>query len=151
MVTECISLQSLVVFSCGLPLVRYPHTSGWSPVLISGLSHNALRIKKCHCLGSIYFPPIPLNGTQFFTSLSLLSRLSGHIEEEPIAKKPRLDQMGGMIFPGMAPHMIVPGMAPVVPGMVPPGLMPGPSGYVLLCRTVIFMGANICDKSNKAS
>ena len=45
-----------------------------------------------------------------------------------MAKKPRLDQMGGMMFPGMGPPMIMPGMAPVVPGMVPPGMMPGPSG-----------------------
>ena len=54
--------------------------------------------------------------------------LPGRIEDEPAPKKPRMDQIGGMIFPGMAPPMIMPGMAPVVPGMVPPGLVPGPSG-----------------------
>ena len=59
--------------------------------------------------------------------LSLFS-LSGRIEDEPAPKKPRMDQIGGMIFPGMAPPTIMPGMAPVVPGMVPPGLVPGPSG-----------------------
>ena len=63
------------------------------------------------------------------------SHWSGRIEDEPAAKKPRLDQMGGMLVPGMAPPMIMPGMAPVVPGMVPPGLVPGTSGYVCVSRT----------------
>ena len=63
---------------------------------------------------------------------SLPSHWSGRIEDEPAAKKPRLDQMGGMLVPGMAPPMIMPGMAPVVPGMVPPGLVPGTSGYVCI-------------------
>jgi hypothetical protein len=63
-----------------------------------------------------------------FVSLSLFVPPSGRIEDEPAPKKPRMDQIGGMIFPGMAPPMIMPGMAPVVPGMVPHGLVPGPSG-----------------------
>ena len=70
----------------------------------------------------------------FIMFLSLSFPSSGRIEDEPAPKKPRMDQIGGMIFPGMAPPMIMPGMAPVVPGMVPPGLVPGPSGWVGLAR-----------------